>query len=235
MPVVATTRRRVAANVLALGTVSLVTDISSEMVTAILPLYFVFVLGMTPLQFGFFDGLYSGVTSMVQLAAGHAADRWQHRKAIAGSGYGLSAICKLGMLAAGSSLPAIGLVLAADRTGKGIRTAPRDALISLSSRQEDLGRSFGVHRALDTAGALLGPLLAFLIISAAPGGYDAIFVVSFCIATFAVGILIVTVRDKRRPAVRAKDVSVRAAVRLLGNRRFAAVTICSILFSFAWF
>ena len=94
-------RRRVSPNVLALGAVSMVTDISSEMVTAILPLYFVFVLGMTPLQFGFFDGLYSGVTSFVQLFAGVVADRWQQRKAIAGAGYGLSAICKLGMLLVG--------------------------------------------------------------------------------------------------------------------------------------
>jgi MFS family permease len=225
-------RRRVAPNVLALGAVSLVTDISSEMVTAILPLYFVFVLGMTPLQFGFFDGLYSGVTSFVQLFAGVAADRWQRRKAIAGAGYGLSAICKLGMLLAGSSLPGIGLVLAADRTGKGIRTAPRDALISLSSREEDLGRSFGVHRALDTAGAFIGPLLAFIMISAAPDGYDAIFVVSFCVAAFAVGILVVTVRDKRSAIASHREVSARAAMRLLKEWRFSAITICAALFSF---
>jgi MFS family permease len=225
-------RRRVSPNVLALGAVSMVTDISSEMVTAILPLYFVFVLGMTPLQFGFFDGLYSGVTSFVQLFAGVVADRWQRRKAIAGAGYGLSAICKLGMLMVGSSLPGIGVVLAADRTGKGFRTAPRDALISLSSEPEDLGRSFGVHRALDTVGAFIGPLLAFVMISAAPDGYDAIFVVSFCIAAFAVGILVVTVKDKRSAISSAKEVSARAALRLLRSGRFAAIAICALLFSF---
>ena len=225
-------RRRVSPNVLALGAVSMVTDISSEMVTAILPLYFVFVLGMTPLQFGFFDGLYSGVTSFVQLFAGVVADRWQQRKAIAGAGYGLSAICKLGMLMVGSSLPGIGLVLAADRTGKGFRTAPRDALISLSSEPEDLGRSFGVHRALDTVGAFIGPLLAFVMISAAPNGYDAIFVVSFCVAAFAVGILVVTVRDKRTAISSAKEVTARAALRLLRSGKFSAIAICALLFSF---
>jgi MFS family permease len=188
---------RVPGNVLALGVVSLVTDISAEMVTAILPLYLVLGLGLNPLQFGLLDGLYAGSTALLRLVGGHAADRWQRLKTVAGIGYGLSAICKLGLLAAGSSVAAIGAVLAVDRAGKGIRTAPRDALISLSSEPSSLGRSFGVHRALDTFGAFLGPLVAVAVLWASLGDYGAVFVASFCIAGCGVLLLVLLVKDLR--------------------------------------
>ncbi|RKT57214.1 MFS transporter [Saccharothrix australiensis] len=192
-------RGRVAGNVLALGLVSLVTDVSSEMVTAVLPLYFVVALGLSPFQFGLLDGLYSGVTAVVRLLGGHAADRWQRRKAVALAGYGMSAVAKLGFLAAGSSVGALGGVLAVDRTGKGLRTAPRDALISLSSAPDALGRAFGVHRAMDTVGAFLGPLVAIFVLWASLGSYDAVFVTSFCFAVLGVLLLAMLVRDKRSP------------------------------------
>ncbi|MFD6472526.1 MFS transporter [Streptomyces anulatus] len=182
-------RRRLTGTVVALGTVSLVTDISSEMVTAVLPLYLVLGLGLSPLQFGFLDGLYNGVTAFVRLAGGHAADRWQRHKLVAGSGYALSAVCKLGLLLAGGSTPALSAALAADRVGKGVRTAPRDALISLSCDERDLGRAFGVHRAMDTTGAMLGPLVAFAVLWATVDAYDAVFVVSFCFGLLGVLIL----------------------------------------------
>lgn len=198
--------RLVAPNVLALGAVSLVTDISSEMVTAILPLYLVLSLGLTPLAFGLLDGMYAGVTVLVRLAAGHLADRWRRRKLVAGLGYGLSAVCKLGLLAVGAAPLALAAVLAADRTGKGLRTAPRDALITESSGTGDLGFAFGVHRTLDTAGALAGPLVAFAVLWAAPGAYDAVFVVSCCVALIGVMMLVVFVRDRPGPiaAMRAR-------------------------------
>ncbi|MYX26134.1 MFS transporter [Streptomyces sp. SID8381] len=185
-----TGRRRaaVAPTVLALGTVSLITDVSSEMVTAVLPLYLVAGLGLSPLGFGLLDGVYNGFSALVRLAGGHLADRGRGgHKWVAGLGYGISALCKPLLLLAHGLTP-IGLVLAADRTGKGLRTAPRDALISLSSTPENQGRAFGVHRAMDTVGALLGPLVAFWILRATVDGYDAVFTVSFCVA--AVGVLV---------------------------------------------
>lgn len=185
-----TGRRRaaVAPTVLALGTVSLITDVSSEMVTAVLPLYLVAGLGLSPLGFGLLDGVYNGFSALVRLAGGHLADRGRGgHKWVAGLGYGISALCKPLLLLAHGLTP-IGLVLAADRTGKGLRTAPRDALISLSSTPENQGRAFGVHRAMDTAGALLGPLVAFWILRTTVDGYDAVFTVSFCVA--AVGVLV---------------------------------------------
>ncbi|MEU2776682.1 MFS transporter [Streptomyces sp. NPDC007162] len=186
-------RTTIAPTVLALGTVSLITDVSSEMVTAVLPLYLVTGLGLSPLGFGLLDGVYNGFSAVVRLVGGHLADRGGGRhKWVAGAGYALSALCKPLLLVAHTLTP-IGLVLAADRTGKGLRTAPRDALISLSSTPETRGRAFGVHRAMDTAGALLGPLAAFLILRAAVDGYDAVFTVSFCVAVLGVLILVLFV------------------------------------------
>ena len=227
----ARTRAAVAHNVLALGSVSLVTDISSEMITAVLPMYVIFTLGLSPLQFGALNGLYFGVTALVRLAGGHAADRWQRRKLVAGGGYALSAVCKLGLLAAGSSVTGLGAVIAADRTGKGLRTGPRDALISLSSTPETLGRSFGVHRALDTVGAFLGPLVAFGLLLANPGRYDTVFVASFCIAAFAVVMLALLVRDRTEVVDHDHEnpVSVGAALRLLLLPRFRRVCIAAVL------
>jgi MFS family permease len=190
-------REHVGRTVLLLGTTSLLTDISSEMVATILPIYIVFALGATPLQFGIVDGIYQGATAFVRLLAGVAADRKGRHKPIAAAGYAISAVCKLGLVLAGSSLAAISAVVYADRVGKGIRTAPRDALISLTSSPKALGAAFGVHRAMDTAGAMLGPLLAFGLLAAAPRRFDAVFVVSFCFAVIGVAVITLLVRDVR--------------------------------------
>jgi MFS family permease len=185
--------------VLALGTVSLVTDISSEMVTAVLPLYLVAGLGLSPLGFGTLDGVYNGVSALVQLTGGHLADRVRNHKLIAGIGYGLSAVCKPLLLVV-HSLGPLGAVLALERTGKGLRTSPRDALISLSTPAEHRGRAFGVHRAMDTTGAVLGPFTAFLILRAATDGYDGVFGVSACVAVLGVLILVLFVPGNGQPA-----------------------------------
>ena len=185
---------RVSRTVVLLGVVSLLTDVSSEMVATVLPLYLVYTLGFSPLAFGVVDGLYQGAGALVRVASGFAADRWQRHKEVAGLGYGLSAISRLGLLVA-SSTTWIGAIVLVDRTGKGIRSSPRDAMISLSSPRDKLGTAFGVHRALDTAGAMLGPLLAFGLLLVAPLQFDAIFVVSFCFALLGLGVLTLFVRN----------------------------------------
>ncbi|MFD4560219.1 MFS transporter [Streptomyces sp. NPDC058469] len=192
-------RSRAAPVVFVLGTVSLITDISSEMVTAVLPLYLVTTLGFSPLGFGALDGVYNGVSALVQLVGGHLADRVRNHKLIAGLGYGLSALCKPLLLLAGS-VGTLGTVLALERTGKGLRTAPRDAMISLSTPPENQGRAFGVHRAMDTTGAMLGPLAAFFILRAATDGYDAVFGVSACVAALGVLVLVLFVPGGQRAA-----------------------------------
>ncbi|OPC79712.1 MFS transporter [Embleya scabrispora] len=221
--------RNVPANVLALGTVSLVTDISAEMVTAVLPTYLVLTLGLSPLQYGLLDGGWFGVTAMVRLLGGQIADRTRRRKLVAGTGYGLSAVCKLGLPLVGSSVAGLGLVLAADRTGKGLRTAPRDALITLSTPTPHLGRAFGVHRAMDTVGAFLGPLAAFAVLWTTHDAYDAVFVVSFCVATFGVLLLMLYVRDHREPAPPRRSASLRAAFGLLRLAPFRRTCVAAAL------
>jgi MFS family permease len=214
------TRGRVGGPVLALGAVSLVTDISSEMVTAVLPLYFVLQLGLSPLQFGFLDGLHNGVTALVRLVGGHAADRGGRHKLVAGSGYALSALSRLGLLLAGGGTVGIGASLAADRIGKGVRTAPRDALISLSAPPDALGRAFGVHRAMDTTGALLGPLAAFALLWLTADAYDAVFVVSFCVGLLGVLLLVAFVPGRSTlPLLRPTPPAPGPRVRLLAPLR----------------
>ncbi|MFF4831374.1 MFS transporter [Streptomyces sp. NPDC001315] len=230
-------RRRVAVapTVLALGTVSLITDVSSEMVTAVLPLYLVAGLGLSPLGFGLLDGIYNGFSALVRLVGGHLADRGGGRhKWVAGLGYGISAACKPLLLLAHSLTP-IGLILAADRTGKGLRTAPRDALISLSSTPDTRGRAFGMHRAMDTAGALLGPLAAFLILRATVDGYDAVFTVSFCVAVVGVLVLVLFVPGSSSAPTVEKAVrpTLRAALGLLRHRDLRRITICALLLGLA--
>lgn len=219
---------QVSRTVLLLGLTSLFTDISSEMISTILPLYLVFGLGLSPLAFGFVDGLYQGAAALVRVASGLVSDRWRRHKEVATTGYALSAVCKLGYLAAGSALGALGGVVLLDRTGKGIRTAPRDALISLSTPPAELGTAFGVHRALDTAGAMAGPLVAFSLLALTAGAYDAVFVVSFFVALLGVGIISLFVEnrdDNRARAAAASTVSLKGAIGLLRMPRFASLVL----------
>jgi len=185
-----------------LGLTSLLTDISSEMVSAVLPLYLLVRLRFSPFQVGVTDGLYQGASVLVRLMSGWIADRWRKPKEVAALGYGLSAVCKLGFLAAGSSWSAISAVILSDRIGKGIRTAPRDAMIAASSRRDQLATAFGVHRAMDTAGAMLGPLVAVAILSVAPEAYDAIFVVSLCVALIGLAVITFLVEN---PTAKSED------------------------------
>ena len=203
----------VSRTVVLLGLTSLFTDIAAEMVITVLPLYLVYVGQFSPAAFGFVDGIQRGAAALVGLASGFIGDRLRRHKEVAAVGYGLSAIVKLGLAMAGTALSAISALVLLDRIGKGIRTAPRDAMISLATPKEDFGAAFGVHRALDTVGALLGPLLAFAILAIAANAYTTVFVVSFCIAVIGVGILVLLVPQPRAPRPRAQ-VEVRAEAQM---------------------
>jgi len=237
-------RLRVPRNVVMLGMVSLLTDVSSEMVATVLPLYLVFSLGASPLVFGAIDGTYGGAAALVQVASGFVSDRWRRPKGVAGLGYGLSAIGKVALVGAGNTIGGIGAIIAVDRVGKGIRTAPRDALISLSSAKDRLATSFGVHRAMDSVGAMLGPLVAFAILFVAPARFDAVFVVSTLFAVLGLAVLILNVdgrpprlrraeRDEAAPAGDKAAPSFRAALGLLTAPRFAPLLLAAGLLSVA--
>jgi MFS family permease len=224
------------------------TDISSEMVTTVLPLYLVFVGGFSPLAFGFIDGIQQGAASLVRLASGFIGDRWHRYKEVAAAGYGLSSICKVALAAAGTAVSTIGAIVLVDRIGKGIRTAPRDAMISLSTDKEQLGTAFGVHRALDTTGAMIGPLVAFGILTVAPLGFDTIFLVAFLVSLIGLAILVLFVEPRRAAArddadARARTVmgsddeprraSMRAALALLRVPRFRGIVLAGSALSLA--
>src|SRR5262249_54028345 len=143
---------------------------------------------MTPFQYGFIDGSYQGTTAVLRMAAAFFADRRGRYKEVAAAGYGVSAITKLILLAV-KTWPLIALSIIVDPIGKGVRTAARDALIRFNSSREDLATSFGVHRALDACGAMLGPLVAFALLAASGNQYDPIFVASFCFALIGLAVL----------------------------------------------
>ncbi|MCG8915579.1 MFS transporter [Actinokineospora sp. PR83] len=190
---------RVPGTVVALGAVSLLTDVSAEMVSAFLPLYLIYTLQLGYVQFGLLDGLYTGATTILRLVGGYLADRLGQYKVVAFAGYAMSTASKLVFPLAGGSGLAIGGVLAFDRAGKGLRTAPRDALISLATPAESLGRAFGLHRAMDTVGALFGPLLTFLLLASLGADSGPIFVTSFCFGLIALIVLAAFVpADPRR-------------------------------------
>lgn len=209
--------RRVSGTVVLLGLVSLLTDVSSEMVTAVLPLYLTAVVGLGPVAYGFVDGLHQGVSAVVRIAGGYAGDRGGRPKWVAAAGYAASALSRLALLPA-TGLAAISAVVSLDRLGKGLRTAPRDALIAHASAPQLRGRAFGVHRALDTVGAALGPLAAFALLAAVPGGYDSVFVVSFAFAVVGLAVLVLFVADLRTVAGPARAGLRRVAAEVAGRR-----------------
>ncbi|WP_457029576.1 MFS transporter [Kitasatospora sp. P5_F3] len=195
-----------------------------------LPAYLVLGLHLTVSQYGMMDGLFTGATALTRLAGGYAADRFRRRKLVAGIGYGLSAAAKAGLLLTGAAPAAIGAVLAVDRTGKGLRTAPRDALITLSVPEHRLGRAFGAHRAMDSLGAFAGPLVAVGVLALAGSGrsYDAVFLTSLCFALLGVLLLALFVRDHTEPLPPGR-VRPQAALALLGRGPFRSLCAAAAL------
>jgi MFS family permease len=150
--------------VVVLGLVSLLNDAASEMITPLIPLILTGSLGAGPIVVGLVEGLADAAASILKLYSGRAADRWGHHKGMVIGGYGLS----------NAARPLIGLALSwpwvlalrfTDRIGKGVRSAPRDDLISTAVDAADRGKAFGFHRSMDHAGAMLGPLIAFALLA----------------------------------------------------------------------
>ena len=224
------TRVRVSRNVVLLGAVSLLTDISAEMVSTVLPIYAIVALGASPLQYGLIDGLYQGAAALVRVGSGVVSDRWSRYKEVAIAGYGLSALCRVALLTVGGTIGGLSASIVVDRVGKGIRTAPRDALITLSSAKDSLGTAFGVHRAMDTAGAMLGPLVAVGILLLAPGKFSAVFAVSFCFAILGLAVLVLFVRGHHRQSrAGERRPGIKSALGLLALTRYRSLVLIGSL------
>ena len=158
-------------NIILLGLVSFFTDLSTEMIYPLIPLYLVSAFGATPAIVGVIEGIAESLASLLKVFSGYVSDRFQRKKAIAFSGYSTGLIYKFVLLLAGSWIG----VLAArsiDRFGKGIRTAPRDVLVSENASKDSMGKAFGIHKALDMAGAALGILITYFLLRNSKGTFD---------------------------------------------------------------
>ncbi len=148
-------------NILLLGFVSLLNDISSEIIQPILPL-FIASLGGSSLAVGLIGGISDGLPSLLKILAGYGSDRLGKRKPLVVAGYALSAVGKL-LLPAAATWQQVFLLKTLERSGKGVRSAPRDAMISESAQEGRRGRGFGLHRSMDSTGAVIGSILAYLL------------------------------------------------------------------------
>jgi MFS family permease len=188
--------------VLLVGMVSLLTDVSSEMVYPLLSLYLTTTLGATPAIVGIIEGIAESIASLLKTYSGYLSDKIQRRKPLAILGYGSATFGKLFLYFSTSW----GWVLAGrvvDRFGKGIRTAPRDALIAEASDADRLGHSFGLHRAMDTLGAVIGIVIAYFLFTYTRGEYTTIFLLSTIPGIFGV-LLFFCVKEKKPKQAAAK-------------------------------
>ena len=176
-------------NVLLLGLTSFFNDFSSEMVLAVFPAFFTSVLKAGAGSLGLVEGFADGAANIIKIYAGRLSDKTQKRKPFMVAGYTLSVITRPAYLLVSSVGGVLGLRFT-DRVGKGLREAPRDAIISLSTPKEEMGRAFGYHRMLDTLGAITGPLVAYLILRAYPDGFHVVFITAFIIGLFAIASLV---------------------------------------------
>lgn len=197
-------------NVLLLGLVSLLTDVSTEMVYPLLPLFLATLPGVgsstAPLLVGIIEGLAESTASLLKVVSGRRADRTGRRKPLAIAGYAGSTIGKLCFVVA-TGWPVVLLGRLIDRFGKGIRTAPRDALLADAAPPDRRGRVFGLHRLMDTLGALAGVILAYLLLTAATEqprlAFNRIFLFSLIPAGLAVIILLFVREARSQPALAA--------------------------------
>ncbi len=222
----------VSRTVLLLGLTSLLTDVSAEMVSTVLPLYVFFTFGAAPLVVSLIDGIYQGATALLQVAGGVIADRFRRHKDVASVGYGISAICKLGLAIGAGAVGAVAALVVVDRAGKGLRTGPRDAMISMTTTPAAMATAFGVHRALDTAGAMLGPLIAFGMLLLEPGQFSGIFMISFLFAVMGLAVIVLLVEPVQRArARRTRTLSFRSAIHTLKAKPFRRLVIAGSLLS----
>ncbi len=186
-------------NVWALGITSLLTDVSSEMIVPVLPLFITGVLHASVASLGVIEGVAESTASLLRLSSGWLSDRIGRRKPFLVLGYGISGVAKTAFALA-RTWPAVLALRFADRVGKGLRNPPRDALLADSVAPAWRGRAFGMHRALDTLGAGVGPLVAYALLARWPDGFRRIFLVSGVPAVMSLIVLGLFVRAPRRAA-----------------------------------
>lgn len=172
-------------NVFFLGLVSLFNDFSAEMVYAVMPAFLTTVLGAPAVFLGFMEGFVDAFASIFKIFSGWLSDKMGARKRFAVSGYTLAVVARSFLALVGNMWQVFGLRVV-DRLGKGLRDSPRDALLSESVERHELGKSFGYHRAMDRAGAILGPLGAIILLPLLGGNYRQLFLIAAALGLLAV-------------------------------------------------
>ncbi len=214
-------------NVVILGLVSMFNDISSEMIYPLLPVFLSSVLGVGTAFIGLIEGIADSTASILKIFSGWYSDRIKKRKPIVFAGYSLAAVSRFFLYLSTAGWHVL-LVRFADRTGKGIRTAPRDALVADSSSAEERGKAFGVHRALDSMGAFIGPLLAFLILPLINNNYRKLFLWALIPAFLSVLMVIFFVREKLYVPAGVSQPDKKFSIKNLGKEFNIFVIIVSI-------
>ncbi|MBC7898123.1 MAG: MFS transporter [Cytophagaceae bacterium] len=222
-----TPKRRLGRNVLALSLVSLLTDASSEMIYPLLPTFLATVLGAGAMSVGLIEGCAQMTAALLNAASGRWSDRMSHRRPMILAGYAIASVLRpfTGLAQSAAQVLAIRV---GDRVGKGIRSAPRDALIADSVAPESRGRAFGFHRAADHAGAVIGPLIAFALLQGFSLTIRQVFLLSAIPAALAVLVIIVAVKEVPRPVPRG---GASAGVAAPLGRRFGAYLGVLVLFT----
>jgi MFS family permease len=181
-------------NVIALSVVSLLTDVSSEMIYPLLPIFLQSTLGAGAGTVGAIEGAAESTAALLKLASGWWSDRVARRKPLVVAGYALASFARP-LVALATSASQVLVVRLADRVGKGIRTSPRDALLADSVPPEIRGRAFGFHRAADHLGAVVGPLVAYAMLEVAHAPIRTVFWVAAVPAALSVVVLVAFVRE----------------------------------------
>jgi len=221
-------RARLPKTVLALGVVSLLTDLSSEMIYPLLPLFLTTVLAAGPAALGVIEGIAEATAALLKLVSGVWSDRVRRRTPLVVAGYTLAGLARPLIGLAGSWPAVLGLRFA-DRVGKGLRSSPRDALIADVTPPEMRGRAFGVQRAMDHAGAVAGPLVAAGLLGLAGVGLRHVFLLAAVPAALVVVVLVAFVREAPRAAAGARE-PLRASLAGL-DRRFRRVVLALGIFT----
>jgi MFS family permease len=195
---------RLPRTVIALGAVSLLTDLSSEMIYPLLPVFLSTALGAGPLAIGAIEGAAESIAALLKLASGWWSDRLPRRKPLVIAGYGIASVVRP-LIGLAQSVGQVLAIRLADRAGKGIRGAPRDALIADAVHESQRGRAYGFHRAADHAGAVAGPLVAFALLAWGGVALRTVFLLAAIPAAAAMIVLIFGVRESARESVQPKE------------------------------
>lgn len=193
-------------NIFFLGLVSFFTDLSTEMVYPLIPLYLTTIFGATPALVGVIEGVAESVASLLKVFSGYVTDRFQKKKVPAFVGYSTGVLYKLALLFAGSWVGILGARVL-DRLGKGIRTAPRDVLVSESADKNKMGKAFGMHKALDMSGSAFGILITYFLLCGTDDNFDykKMFKLSMIPAIIGLCMFFFIKEKKEPPVVRSRE------------------------------